>query len=342
MKSELLNRVFFEELLGLEEWSEVINALEQTVYSRDVEEGMLKAPGVGGVEEGLRRSTVKSFRKVIRIVDADAKDLVRVLLGRWDVLNLKSVLRGKHVGAGSQEIIDSLVAAGELDEALLLDLVKRGDIKACIDVMATWRVPYYRPLIAAWPEYARNKNLVVLELALDHYYYEEALTELAGGRFGFESLSVQLVKEVLMREIDFVNLMTVLRLPRDQMTPDEIEKYLIDGGKELSIKRLKELATRKNHEDIIDAVRDTKYHAALAAGLEQFFKTGALSVIERHMEEYIIQKCVAMFRADPLSVGLIIGYIWAKFNEIVNLRIIVRGKALGMPEERIREGLVLV
>ena len=38
----------------------------------------------------------------------------------------------------------------------------------------------------------------------------------------------------------------------------------------------------------------------------------------------------------------LIGYLWAKQNEITNLRIIVKGKAVGMPADRMRKELILV
>ena len=45
---------------------------------------------------------------------------------------------------------------------------------------------------------------------------------------------------------------------------------------------------------------------------------------------------------DPQGIGVAISYLYAKLNEITNLRIIIRGKAVGMPAERVREDLILV
>ncbi len=60
------------------------------------------------------------------------------------------------------------------------------------------------------------------------------------------------------------------------------------------------------------------------------------------MEEISLEKGIEMYQKGPLCMGVIAGYIWAKFNEVVNLRIIVRGKAIGMLERRIREELLFV
>ena len=44
----------------------------------------------------------------------------------------------------------------------------------------------------------------------------------------------------------------------------------------------------------------------------------------------------------PLGIGIPIAYLWGKQNEITNLRIIVKGASVGMPEDRVRGELILV
>jgi vacuolar-type H+-ATPase subunit C/Vma6 len=45
---------------------------------------------------------------------------------------------------------------------------------------------------------------------------------------------------------------------------------------------------------------------------------------------------------DPHGVGVGISYLFGKQNEVTNIRIIVKGTAVGMPADRMREELVLV
>ncbi|MDI7253258.1 MAG: V-type ATPase subunit, partial [Actinomycetota bacterium] len=44
---------------------------------------------------------------------------------------------------------------------------------------------------------------------------------------------------------------------------------------------------------------------------------------------------------DPLGIGVIIHYMWRKYLEITNLRIIMRGKSIGLIESQIRKELFL-
>lgn len=337
MKSRLFDRIYYDKLLQMDDVHEIIAALEQTPYKKDIEEGTLKAPGVVGVEEGLRRNIVSDFQKVLKITDGEARQLVKILLGRWDVQNIKTILRGKHTGVSSEDIISSLIPAGELSETLLLQLEKQPDIKAVIDMLAIWKVHYHQPLTHNFPQYARTRNLAQLELELDRFYYTDALEKTTR-----RSLNVQLIREIIMREVDFVNIMTLIRLTREKVDKEDIASFYIGGGKHIDDQMFYEMAKEKGPEDIVAALQRTPYQEALNQGLAKYAESGDLSVIERSMEDMIIRKSIQMFAGDPLSIALIIGYISAKFNEIVNLRVIVRGKSVGMPEEKIREGLVIV
>ncbi|MBI4744115.1 MAG: ATP synthase A1 subunit C [Actinobacteria bacterium] len=337
MKSYLLDRIFYEKLLDTEDISSIILMLEKTPYKKNIEEATIRYAGVRGVEEALRINVASTYSKILDMVEKESKELVKVLLGRWDVYNIKTILRGKHVGVKSEDIAESLVPAGELEEALLLRLVKQPDLKIVIDLLATWGIPYSRPLTENFPAYAKNRDLVKLELALDKFYFAYALAKTKK-----RSLNHRLVNQVLAREVDTVNIMTVLKTVKEEIEPGIAEKLFIEGGKEISKERFLNMAKSKDVDELIKKLSGTSYFQILSKNLKKAIDTGNISVLQRGLEEFSMKKGIDMFKADPLSIALIIGYLSAKYNEIVNLRIIVRGKEVGMPQDRIREALVIV
>jgi vacuolar-type H+-ATPase subunit C/Vma6 len=64
------------------------------------------------------------------------------------------------------------------------------------------------------------------------------------------------------------------------------------------------------------------------------------SAFEEEMEKYNIGTCLKMSE-DPLGIGVIIKYMWKKYLEIINLRIIIRGKSIGLIESQIRKELFM-
>lgn len=337
MKSRLLDRAFFEKLLGMKTLNDVIVALEQTVYGKEIHEEVLISGAALGVEDGLRRNTAATLQKILEVLNPQARGLIEILIGRWDVQNLKTILRGKHIGASEEEILSSLAPAGVIQEPILNELAKQADIRSVIDLMATWSIPYSRPLTASFNEYQKGYRLQVLEFALDQFYYQSALAKLRSG-----SLDVSLVREVVMREIDFINIMTLLRLTKEEASQEQKERFLLDGGSQLERRFLSKLAEEQDIDDLILALRKTAYGSTLLEGWQLVLKTGDFSVIERRLEDQAIRKVVDLFKADPLSIALVVAYIWARLNEVVNLRIVVRGIEVSMPTNMIRQALVFV
>jgi vacuolar-type H+-ATPase subunit C/Vma6 len=65
------------------------------------------------------------------------------------------------------------------------------------------------------------------------------------------------------------------------------------------------------------------------------------TVFQDEMERYIMRRCLNISE-DTLGIGVIIKYMWRKYLEVKNLRIIVRGKSIGLIESQIREELVVL
>ncbi|MFA5867294.1 MAG: ATP synthase A1 subunit C [Actinomycetota bacterium] len=336
MKSGLFNESFYNQLLRSRSLHEVIAALAQTPYGHDLDESMIKTEGLKGFDEALRRNIMKAFSKVSMIVGEQDENLVNVLFGRWDVMNVKTILRGKNLGASSDAILESLIPAGELDEATLLEMVRSRDVRDCIDVMATMNVSYAVPLTGAFPEYAHKRSLAVLELVLDKEFYEMSFAKLRA-----KDMNTRLVAEMLHREIDNINIMTLLRIVKEEVEYSEAANLFISGGKEVSYRTLVEAVGFHSVEDAVEALKRTSYYTLLQEKMPAYFETNSLASVERGLEEALVRKRVKLFMADPLSIASTIAFIWAKYNEIVNLRIIARGKEVGMPEAKIREALII-
>ena len=65
-------------------------------------------------------------------------------------------------------------------------------------------------------------------------------------------------------------------------------------------------------------------------------------MFERALEDYLFRIAFEASKEDPLGIGLTISYLWTKANEVTNLRIVVKGVSVGMPEGRMREELIVV
>jgi vacuolar-type H+-ATPase subunit C/Vma6 len=176
-------------------------------------------------------------------------------------------------------------------------------------------------------------------VALDRVYFEWALTEL-DPRDPDENRA----RDMIRRQIDLVNLLSTLRQVRVKERggggPQNGENVLPGGL--LRLRTIRGVSDSPTLEGAFGILEETYFAPAIERGILAFGESGRLSVMERFLEAVVLEKGCHLYWTDPLGSGVPLGYLWRKYNEILNLRILVRGLAHDMPVNMIREELVLV
>jgi V/A-type H+-transporting ATPase subunit C len=337
MKSRLLDPSVFETLILKPDIESIITELGNTAYKEELEKASVQYSGIMCIEVALRRDFIHAFRRIFKFMKGDdSENYIKILLGRWDIQNIKTILRGKNIHVPAAEIHQCLVPAGELDDTTLIELVKQPDAKAVIDLLATWGIDYARPLTRNFKEFSEKRDLAILEYAIDRFYFENALAALKG-----DGPDDRIMRNIIMTEIDVTNIKNVLRIVRDKIDIEEAPQYLIEGGIMLGIDKLLTMIKPGTLEGAIKVLETTPYNF-LSKIPEEVFRIKKISVFEKDLEKYLIKQGISRFLGDPLSIAIPIGYIWAKYNEITNIRIIARCKTADVPEKELRGELVYV
>jgi V/A-type H+-transporting ATPase subunit C len=337
MRSRLLTPRFFDELMAMPDLGKIIHALIDTEYGPDVEAAVIKGRTPAAMDEALRENMVRTFQKVMGFLNAEAHGLIGTLLGRWDLFNLKSIIRGKHMHLKPEEIEDGLYAVGALRPTDLHLLVGLEDIRSVVDTLVTWESPYAVPLRENLAAYTEAGNLATLELALDRYYFEWAAKRLSGRR-----ANTALARHILGLQADSVNLLTAFRLLKSDVGDVDPKSFYLPSGAYVDEALFDSLTGLSDVDEVLDGLKKTPYARQLEAVIATYVDEGSLSVFERALEDYVMRKALDSGKGDPLGVGITVGYLWAKQNEITNLRIIVKGTSVGMPADRMRKELILV
>jgi len=92
----------------------------------------------------------------------------------------------------------------------------------------------------------------------------------------------------------------------------------------------------------IETLSGTSLEPALQAGLEVYTHSNHLSDIERQLKRYRLQWMAGQIKKDPLGIGVVLGYVALKVNEIGNIRRIMQGISLGLKADAIRAELEAV
>ncbi len=143
MRSRLLDHKTLEDLIFQPDLDSLIADLEKTPYKEDIIDAKVLYSGVVCIEYALRKNFTRTFQKILGFVrESEAERYIKIFLHRWDVQNIKTILRGKNIHVTNEEILDCLVPAGEMDEVTLTELIRQPDVRSVIDMLATWQIVY--------------------------------------------------------------------------------------------------------------------------------------------------------------------------------------------------------
>lgn len=337
MRARLLDRAFLDGLIAVPDVNGLIQELHEAGYGPDLEDAIIKGRDAAAVDEALKNNMVRIYRKVLSFLNEEAAYVLTTLLGRWDVFNIKTILRGKQMQLPADVIAEGLLPAGFLSQVDLDALAMAEDVRAVIDTAVTWGLPYASAMREGYMDYMRSGELADLELAMDRYY-----SDWADQRLRRKSPNLQLARKLVKMQIDISNLVTVFRFQKADVEHIDVASYFLDGGDAIGRDLFLQLAHMSDLDEALERLKGTPYGKALDDVSMKFLEENSIAVFERALEDFLMRKALTMATGDPLGVGVAIAYLWAKQNEITNLRIIVKGKAVGMPEERMRGELILV
>lgn len=324
-RAQLLRAAGYALLLAADTMDRLLGLLGDTPYRPDVEAAVARYSGGERLDAALRSHLARSLRDVLSFYQDPQVPEVTLLLERWDVRNLRVILRAKAHPAPGFDVDAVTIPAGNLAEADLAELAAQDGVRAVIDLMIAWGLPspyIARQLVVARGAYEESGDAVVLEDALNRAYASRLADYLAGaGR------SEPVV--LLQREIDATNIVTALRLfaarQRGELADDEDVDRFLPGG-EVGLGALQAAATAASAGDAVGALRAPSRIAGFEAALTEWGDNRDLVRLEQTCASAVFRSAARLVqRTDPLGPGVPVTYVFAKETEVRNLRWIGRG-----------------
>jgi len=324
MNSRLLPAARLDELFRASDLDAVLQGLADTPYNVELAEALSRFTGVRAVDEGLSQNFSHTTQRILSFADGEARDLIEVVLLRYDLQSLRAIIRGKLTGRSQDEIVGTLFPGGLLSEVKLRELLQQPDVRAIADTLTTWMHPLAGAVREGADALQRGGSLLDVESALDRAYvrYGRRIADTEGDGD---------LRRYLQAEVTMTNAMTALKLRRIKELPrEERERFFVPGGT-LPLDRFLTLA---DPQSSLSEIASMRLFGAELAGTE------TLSEIERAIEQAFQRMAARMYMADPLGVGVVIGYLARKAAEISNLRVIAHARQLGIPEDVARREIV--
>lgn len=326
MKSNLLPKETYPRLMNMG-IDEITRFIEESGYKQDIDELAREYEGVDLIEHALNRNLAETFTKLINISEGEPNYLITQYFKKYDIWNIKTILRGKYYNASPDEIKEYIVSAGKYSYSFLSNLAEKDTYPT---IIAAFEGTEYYPTLKGYD----GTNLSEVENKLDKMYYNELFDALGTSR----SKDRKLFAEFVRTEIDIKNLSTLFRLKKAEVNPDEILDLMIDGGMALKMSDINRLVPL-SFEEFIQALSKYPFWEEISDMVSPDVES--LINVETQLTKYSLKSATSFSHVYPLSIVPIMDYIISKVNEVNNLRIIIRGKAANLSDEIIKNQLVI-
>ncbi len=339
MKADLLRPRDYEALLGLP-LERLIAALAETSYGPDVAAALPRYPPPLALQRAISTNLARSLRTVRGSYEGRPAEAVELLLGRWDLANTVTVLRGKARRAPPDEVVALIVPVGTVDEAVAAELSRRPGLVPAVELMVAWGAPRPEVARAVWralPRFERTGDVAGIELAAVRAHWETVERALQAG------VADGALEGALREEVDRRNVVVVLRLwaslRRGEPAERADEEAPLPGGR-VPPEPLRAVVHLGSREEVVAELLRLPGTGWMRGPLLGWAAGGNLAELERRLEAAAALRAVGLFsRGDPLSAAVPVAFTFAKENEARNLRLLGYCAEVGMPRDAAREQL---
>lgn len=333
LKSQLLPNTAYEEFLSLAGAERLTESLLSSSYKKEMAEALTRHHGADAVEDAVQRNRAHQIAMLSRRAQGDFGQLVDIFLARLDLGAVKYLLRAKHHGLSEDEITTGGNPGISITFPQFQEFARAESMEDLVTQLIAWNSKLTRPLRAALPLYREKNDPAVLEDALDMHYFAKSARALRS----LEDENAKALSWYLRVEIDRINLRLIFENFQYGGEKEGVLKRLVPGGT-LHMQLLETIANAPDAAAAMDLLAGTRYQG-LGEQLYQFLKSNRFAPVERLFDRLISHQLRRLALRDPFGIGVVMDYVWLKFNEGVNLRLIARGLAGSVPMGRVRDEL---
>lgn len=309
---------------------EIARLLGEREYKAEMLALGARYSGVDLIEMATAKNLAKTYSQIYDYSEGNLRDMIARYLDRWDLQNVKTIVRGKVHGASVTEIEEDLVAAGSFSEEFLLELASEDTLEAVFEELEG--TVYAQALDRLQEPPGKVSNWARWEDLVSQLYYQELLASIPPS-----TDANRLMREFVQREIDVVNLKTLLRAWAAKA--EFGREIFLEGGYEMTVEELEEMVPLE-HAELLKRLAYYSYYEAIEDGLRNVAERGVGVLIRRVEKEHLIA-AARYSHLHPLSVLPVLDFIVRKDREVQNIRIIARGKESGLSNDVIRDLLVV-
>jgi len=249
------------------------------------------------VDMALQNHLMEIYKKVLRILPDDSREVVRRVMKLWDSENIKTCFRMAHAGIDVSERGEYLSPYGTLDEQLLRTLT---EAKSVEEVLSSLKNTVYSDMLSeAVVQYKETNSMLPIELAIDRHTLTTAYEKV---KFKKEENALAF-QNMIGTRIDLINLKTLLRCKIEEVGPEEIEALLIPDYFKIDEKQVANMIKTEGIDELPPYLEGTPYADLVTNGVSVYKETNSVAPLEKSFTEFYTKSIKDFAAKFSMGVG---------------------------------------
>ncbi len=325
MESKLIDNPTMKSIADAPDVASVMSVLFQTDYNAAITKFGGLQISTTMFDFAVSENMTEKINQLARISPKEDRDIIRTIIARWDLGNVKIALEALDRKKPFESISMYLTGSSEFGARRVQEAMGAESIDAAFARFMHNRT--YRMLISkAYDAYRKSGSIEDAIAAIDIEHYKR-LSEAALRLEGMKDSS----SRIIMMDIHMRNMITLIRAKRKMLKFADISANLMRNG----LLSIQQLSSMYSGSDSIESLASKSPIFNLKDAVEVYRQGGHLYAFEISMRNQIFNASMRMLRASVLSIGALVDYIYLKEIEVFTLRAIVKSKEYGLSKEEV-------
>lgn len=302
--------------------------MAQVLAGRDLSQ---LAQGYGGqdplsLEQRIIAQILDETRVLLRPLAGASRAFLLYWTERFEVTNVKTLLRGKMTGERPAQLLNRLTPMGSFARLDVQDLAHVEDVDELMRRLESG--PYAGIVRQARQAFADSHDPFLLDAALDRGYYEGLVHRAQP----LEKALARPFRRLMEPLVDRINLVWLLRYRFNyNLPPAQVYYLLVASRYGLSSSRLRELAALGSLEAVLAALPEAMQ--ALLAGARDTPEVFA------RMDRWAAGQAGKVLQSDAPALARAFAYLILRERDLRAVRAILRGRHLKLSRDTIEQAI---
>ncbi|MBF0263898.1 MAG: V-type ATPase subunit [Gammaproteobacteria bacterium] len=315
-KIQVIARESLENILQLSVFKSLAND-----YQQPIEYNHQHLPA-GVIENSLKKILFSEAIKIIRSLQPIDRNFLNYWMCRFELQNIKSIIRGKYLCYENDQIRASLIPLEHFTYLSIDKILHQEDINEILKYLED--TPYALISRYALQHFEQKNDVFSIEASISHQFYEG----LNRRRYQFDRNNQNAIHQLLGLIIDQINLITLIRYRLYYgFSAAQTYFHLFSGGLHLYQQYLQKLSEIESFNQVVDYLPEP-YQSLLA-------QAQSIQEIEIILDQNLIEQAYALIKKTRFSVAQAFTYLILREKQLSQLHGIIKGKILGLNQDAI-------